>query len=282
MQCLHESFKLNPFIRLVFVSTIKLAIVVPTRNSSALIPRLLNSLNKQTFQDFRVIFVDASTKRSEQEFLDKLVYENTRYSWVPQKSEDIGIYGAMNNGFRLLRPSEWVLFWGSDDWASSSTSLFDAITSPVLQDADLVVCKGRYIRLDSTGVMKLVRSASFRWFFTYRLSLYFGSTPPHQCTIIGPGARDFRDFYNDKFAIAADLDFFLSLSEHKSCRVRKISVELVDISVGGISGVQHRSRLNEVIRIYRNSFGFPFFALPFFMRYFQRLFSLIPLKSFLA
>ena len=33
--------------------------------------------------------------------------------------------GAMNQGFVFARPEEWMLFWGSDDWAVSSTVLAD-------------------------------------------------------------------------------------------------------------------------------------------------------------
>lgn len=252
------------------MTKIKLAIVVPTRDSSRFIPKLVRSFQEQALLDFRVIFVDDSTSVDEVKFLDDFTRLDDRLSWIPQNGVGTAIYGAMNIGFRLLRPYEWVLFWGSDDWASSPNSLYEAVSHPSLLDADLVVCSGRYIQPDSKGGARYVRSTSFRWLFNYRLSMFLGSTPPHQCTLIGPGARRLRDYYDDSLRIAADLDYFLSLSLRGGCNVRIISVPLVDIAVGGISGIQHRRRVMEVFHAYYNAFGV-FCVIPFFLRYLQRL-----------
>lgn len=253
--------------------TSRLAIVVPTRNSSRLLPRLVGSLQAQTFSDFRVIFIDGSSDSGERQFLDALVRSDSRFCWVPQDDSGIGIYGAMNLGFRLLTSSEWVLFWGSDDWASSPHSLHDALNDTALHDADLVVCRGRYTLADINGSFRLGRATSFRQFGHYWLTLFLGSTPPHQCTLIGPGARQLINRYDDRLLIAADLDYFLVLSRRGFCRVRASSVTLVDIAVGGVSGVEHRRRLQEVVLVYRNAFSF-FWPIPFLMRYFQRLLTL--------
>ena len=243
------------------MASLPLAIVVPTRNSSPLLPRLVHSLQGQNWRDWRVILVDASSLAGEREFLDALVRDDSRFSWVPQDSEGIGIYGAMNLGFRLLKSSEWALFWGSDDWASAPNSLQDALSDAVRQDADLVVCRGRYILPDSNGSFRFDHATSFRRFGSYSISLFLGSTPPHQCTLIGPGARRLLNRYDDRFRIAADLDYFLALSRRGSCRVRASSVCLVDIAVGGVSGVEHRRRLQEVVHAYRNAFSF-FWPIP--------------------
>lgn len=250
-----------------------LAIVVPTRNSSALLPRLVRSLQEQTWSDWRVILVDASFLPGERAFLEELVRADSRFRWVPQAADGAGIYGAMNIGFRLLQPDEWALFWGSDDWASTPRSLQDALSDSSLQECDLLVCRGRYIRPEPKGALRLERVTSFRWFFSYRVSLLLGSTPPHQCTLIGPGARKLLNRYDDRFGIAADLNYFLTLARRGSCLVSASPVCLVDIAVGGVSGVEHRRRFHEVVHAYRNAFSI-FWPIPFLMRYFQRLLTL--------
>lgn len=254
-----------------------LAIVVPTRNSSALLPRLVCSLQEQTCTAWRVILVDASTLPGERQYLEHLVRADARFSWVAQDSDGGGIYGAMNIGFRLLQSAEWALFWGSDDWASTPQSLQDALTDCLFQDCDLLVCRGRYIRQEPDGSLQVERATSFRWLHSYRLSLFLGSTPPHQSTLIGPGARRLLDRYDDQFRIAADLDYFLTLARRRSCRVRSSAVLLVDMAVGGVSGVEHRRRFHEVVLAYRNAFSF-FWLIPFLMRYFQRLLTLCGLR----
>lgn len=253
-----------------------LAIIVPTRNSSAILPRLLRSLHEQTWTSWRVIIVDDSFLPGEREFLQDLVRSDQRFSWITQDVDGGGIYGAMNIGFRLLQPSEWALFWGSDDWASTPQSLQDALTDCLFQDCDLLVCRGRYIRQEPDGALHVERATSFRWFHSYRLSLFLGSTPPHQCTLIGPGARRLLCHYDDRFRIAADLDYFLTLARLRSCRVRSSPTRLVDMAVGGVSGVEHRLRFQEVSIAYRHAFTL-FWLIPYVMRYLQRLATLLGL-----
>ena len=253
-----------------------LAIVVPTRNSSALLPRLVRSLQEQSWSDWRVILVDASSLSGERLFIEELVRADSRFSWVPQPVDGSGIYGAMNIGFRLLQPDDWVLFWGSDDWAATPWSLQEALSDPSVQDCDLLVCRGRYMRPEAEGVLRLERATSFRWILSYRLSLFLGSTPPHQCTLIGPGARRLLDRYDDQFRIAADLDYFLNLARRRSCRVRTSPALLIDMGVGGVSGVEHRRRFQEVTVAYRRAFAL-LWLFPLLMRYFQRLATLFGL-----
>jgi hypothetical protein len=223
-----------------------------------------------------VILVDASSLPGERLFIEELVRADSRFSWVPQPADGSGIYGAMNIGFHLLEPKEWVLFWGSDDWASTPRSLQEALSEPSIQDCDLLVCRGRYVRPEPEGAQHLDRATSFRWILSYRLSLFLGSTPPHQCTLIGPGARRLLDRYDVQFRIAADLDYFLHLARCRSCRVRTSPALLIDIGVGGVSGVEHRRRFQEVTVAYRRAFSL-FWLIPFLMRYFQRLATLFGL-----
>jgi hypothetical protein len=130
---------------------------------------------------------------------------------------------------------------------------------------DLLVCRGRY----EDG-----RPSAFRWRHSYRRSLFLGSTPPHQATLIGPGARRRLPRYADGFRLSADLDHFLQLSASPDLGVVCLDLELVVMGSGGISGVQTRRRLQEVRRAYRRAFG-GVWPVPFLLRYAQRLLSLV-------
>ena len=46
-----------------------IAIIVPTRNSSSNISRLMRSLRAQTYSSWRVVFVDASTNEDDLSYL---------------------------------------------------------------------------------------------------------------------------------------------------------------------------------------------------------------------
>ena len=130
---------------------------------------------------------------------------------------------------------------------------------------DLVVCRGHY----ENG-----RASVFRWRHSYRRSLFLGSTPPHQATAIGPGARRRLPGYSEGFRLSADLDHFLRLSAFPDLRVERLDLELVGMGSGGVSGVQTRRRLEEVRRAYRRAFGAAW-PVPYLLRYGQRLLSLV-------
>ena len=104
-----------------------LLIIVPTLNSHKLLPRLIESLQKQTFKNWRVIFIDADSSKKHINYLKKIKASDIRFSWETQEKNKFGIYGAMNQGINYAKKSEWVLFWGSDDWAVNKNSFSEIV-----------------------------------------------------------------------------------------------------------------------------------------------------------
>lgn len=267
-----------------------LLVVVPTLDSYRLLPRLVASLQGQSLEDWQVLFVDGPSAPPHRAYLQELCAADSRFRWVRQASDQPGIFGAMNQGFSAAQPNQWLLFWGSDDWAAGPDVLEQALAAIAAapQRPDLVVCTGRYATLPpmlppglqaeplppqatpSAGVPQLGRRTAFRWRHDFRRSLFLGSTPPHQATWIGPGARQRLAHYAEGFRLAADLDYFLQLSRCSDLAVLPLPLELVHMATAGVSGVQHRRRLQEVRHAYRRAFGLWWWA-PFLLRYLQRL-----------
>ena len=188
-------------------------------DSHHLLSRLLSSLQQQIYSQWRLIFVDGPSGLSHRNWLIQCCIDEPRCSWVAQSSEQPGIFGAMNQGFALVSPDEWLLFWGSDDWAATPTVLADMAS--VLATAafnnnipDLLVCRGRYADSVSGSLLRSTVFKSIQEMDTsmYRSALLFGSTPPHQATLFGPGARRRLSRYSSNFSLSADLDYFLKLS----------------------------------------------------------------------
>ena len=186
----------------------------------------------------------------------------------------------MNQGFALAAPNDWLIFWGSDDWAAAPHVLIEAISAinRSAREPDLLICQGRYA---DAATSALGRSTIFRSYgaigsFSYRCSLWLGSTPPHQATLFGPGAREKSAHYTRDFQLSADLDYFLRLSSHSDLFVQCIELELVHMADGGISGRQTQRRLKEVCRAYTRAFGWNWWF-PFIARYVRRLSSLVRL-----
>jgi len=253
-------------------------IVVPTLNSFLLLPKLVTSLQLQDFRNWRLIFIDGFSNSDHIDWLERCCASESRCTLLMQDSSESGIFGAMNQGFSCASENDWLLFWGSDDWAAASNVLTLLLNTIKYQKCspDMVVCSGLYIDISRNVV---VRSSMFQPLcllntFTYRRALFLGYTPPHQGTLIGPGARARLARYADGFRLSADLDYFLQLSRFNDLRVQVLDLELVHMSSGGISGQQTQRRLQEVRHAYQRAFGWLWWF-PFIVRYMRRLFSLL-------
>jgi glycosyltransferase involved in cell wall biosynthesis len=255
-----------------------LLIVVPTLNSSALLPRLLDSLQRQAWPHWRLLFIDGPSGPEHRRWLVQCCSADHRCRWVEQDPEQHGIFGAMNQGFALADSEDWLLFWGSDDWAADSNSLEAVITAITANSRwpDLLVCQGRYADASTGALSRSTRfqPAGILNSSRYRRSLLLGSTPPHQSTLFGPGARRRLARYAPGFRLSADLDYFLQLSREADLRVQCLDLELVHMADGGVSGQQTQRRLQEVRLAYRRAFGLLWWF-PFLTRYLRRMASLL-------
>jgi len=254
-----------------------LSLIVPTLDSHRLLPRLVTSLQRQSWPHWRVLFIDGPSGPEHQAWLEALCHRDRRFTWQPQDPALPGIFGAMNQGFRSAPPEHWLLFWGSDDWAAGPTVLEEALkatrpSTPGGGPPDLVVCSGRYVGTGQDRATRLGRRTAFSHCRAYRLSLFLGSTPPHQATLIGPGARHRLDHFAEPFRLSADLDYFLQLSACPELSARCLDLELVHMAEGGASGQQTRRRLQEVALAYRRAFGW-LWGIPYLLRYARRLWS---------
>lgn len=256
-------------------------IVVPTLNSFALLPRLVYSAQQQIYPHWQLLFIDGPSGPQHRQWLEQCCTDEPRCRWLEQNPAEPGIFAAMNQGFSRAGPTDWLLFWGSDDWAAAPTVL--AEVAAALETAvsnckapDLLVCRGRYADAASGSLARaaVFQSAGVLDAAAYRRALLLGSTPPHQATLFGPGARKRLASYDPGFRLSADLDYFLQLSRHPFLRVQCLDLELVHMADGGVSAQQTQRRLKEVRRAYRRAFGW-FWWFAFLMRYLRRVASLL-------
>ena len=125
-------------------------VIVPIRNNSFQAFSLVQSLIRQSFSDWRLLFVDASTSNLHIQALSTLCALDSRISSISQNSSSYGIYGAMNDGLSMLGNSKWVVFWGSDDFASSPDSL-SAVHDIVIDHPNLDLACFRCNYIDDMG-----------------------------------------------------------------------------------------------------------------------------------
>ena len=89
-----------------------ISVIIPTYNRKKLLPRALDSVLKQTVQDFEILVVDdASTDGTEAMLKERYADARIRYERLPSNQ---GVHAARNGGLDLAR-GEYVVFLDSDD-----------------------------------------------------------------------------------------------------------------------------------------------------------------------
>jgi glycosyltransferase involved in cell wall biosynthesis len=258
---------------------ISILIVVPTLNSYHLLPRLVQTIEDQSFTNWRVLFIDGGSNQDHMNWLRDQCERDSRFHWEPEVDPGRGIFAAMNQGFVQARQDDWVLFWGSDDMAADK-DIFSRINATLMrlkEYPDLYICNARYYSMEKllgTDSLEVNRVSRFILCGTLRRSLFWGSTPPHQATFFGPGARRLLERYDDRFLLTGDLDYYLRLSLLGEVRVLIDQSVLVLMGDSGVSATKSRQKYKEVMRSYQRAFGWRW-VIPFISRYIRRVASVI-------
>jgi len=258
----------------------KFQVIVPTKNSYKILNKLIDSIKKQTYQNWSVIFIDGESSKEHKDWIKEFCKKDKRFLYTMQRETNKGIYGAMNQGMQFIEKNSWVLFLGSDDWIIESNTFRELnvkLKDMSYKNLDLVICKGKYIRLNKSFYKDCIFTNKFKNMEinlkTYKKLLFQGLTPPHQACLMRSSIFTSEYKYDDNFLIAGDLNFFCSLCNKDKLSIFLLDLFIVSMSCGGISSKNHFRRFNEVKKSYINLFDKLFF-IPFLNRYLLKIFKL--------
>jgi glycosyltransferase involved in cell wall biosynthesis len=156
------------------------SVIIPVHNKLPHLDRSINSVLRQTYDNFELILVDdASTDGSEKEILK---YEDPRIRLFKRTKPGPGGYAARNLGIKHAR-SEWICFLDADDeW---DTNLLETVKQTIenYQDVECVTWGWRNVMKDKRWIDKTSlynRQSSFRYFsltdfFNQRHTLWTGA-----------------------------------------------------------------------------------------------------------
>ena len=210
-----------------------------------------------------MVFIDGSTSLSQQQGILRISQGLENCFYLREDSKKKGIYNAMNLAFDYVDKNDWLLFWGSDDWASSDY-VIEKINSQILENnnnkvsPDLIVYSGEYIN-GETGKVKRKTFFSNKYEISnsnqFKKRLFWGFSLPHQATLFSPNVRIRLNKYSTNLILAADLDYFLKLSKFNDLKIQSIPTSIVSISDNGISSRRNFLRYYEVLVSYSKAFG---------------------------
>lgn len=206
-----------------------ISLVIPTRNSAALLPGALASIAAQTFRKFEVVISDgASTDAT-------LTAAEQHASALPaltiESRPDSGVYDAINRGVRRTR-GHWFLVLGSDDRLHAPDTL--AIAAQHLNaagEARTVYGDVRMMAVNKDGVAPGGRFAG-----PVPLKRLFVTNVCQQSVFYRRDLFDALGGFDLRFRLYADWDFNLRAAFHApTCWIDLI---VADYAATGMSATQ--------------------------------------------
>lgn len=114
----------------------KISVIVPTFKTAKYLPKCLDSILNQTFQDFEIIIV-SDGPNEDHKIADEYAKKDNRITVLKDIKKDLG--GARNAGIKIAK-GKYFCSIDSDDWIEPTylEKMYRAITSA--EDVDIVQC----------------------------------------------------------------------------------------------------------------------------------------------
>ena len=120
----------------------KISVIIPAYNAGAFIENCINSVLKQSFQDFEIIVVNDGSKDNTLEILNRLAEKDSRIKVYSQ--ENGGVSAARNTALKYAT-GEFITYVDADD--SVPEDGFENMMSLMDDDVDMVVCSHNEVRI---------------------------------------------------------------------------------------------------------------------------------------
>ena len=223
----------------------KISIITITYNSAKTLPRALESVRQQKYDDIEHIIVDGASTDGTVEIIknyskghskgpsDK-VPSTKEVRWVSEP--DGGIYDALNKGIRMAT-GDVIGFLHSDDVLYSPDSIGQIAAAFESTKADVVYGDLQYCNGDK--VTRRWRSNAFK-----PSSLKFGWMPPHPTLYVRREVYEQVGEYDSWFRISADYDMILRIFT-AGYKTHYIPQVLVSMETGGASNRDAKARLSK-------------------------------------
>ncbi len=215
----------------------RISIITTSYNSGKTIRDTLESVLRQTFQDYELIVKDGGSKDNTLEICRQYepLFEG-RLRII--SSPDLGIYDAMNAGLALAT-GDIIGILNSDDYYTSDNILQQV--QETLQDPMLDAVYGDVHYVSPDNLQHCVRYYSSEYF---RPSLMrYGFMPAHPSFYCRKSVYDRYGMFDKSYRIAADFDLLLRFIYFGKIKAKYLPLDFVTMRTGGISTSGLRSHV---------------------------------------
>ena len=212
----------------------KISIITITYNSAKTLPRALESVQSQTYNDIEHVLVDGASTDGTRELIEAYAAKHTNVRWVSEPDE--GIYNAINKGIRMAS-GDVIGFLHSDDVLYSTDSIGQIAAAMRASKADVIYGDLQYCKGDK--VVRRWKSNDF-----HPSALKFGWMPPHPTVYVRREVYEQVGPYDEWFRISADYDMILRIFT-AGFKTHYIPEVLVKMNTGGTSNKNSKARLSK-------------------------------------
>ncbi len=202
-------------------STPKVSIVIPTYNRAYFLPRLLDSLFTQTYQDFEIVVVDDASSDKTQAVLKKYKALYPDKFTIIKHDTNKGVSAARNTG-NLFAKGKYIVVMDSDDYAMPDMLEEEVSFMEQNPTVDLgIPVKSGYWENKENPLEK-------PWTFGWHYPAYDFMEGNHLGNVGNIFRRDFvvkhKISYNEKYRCAEDYDFWIQMILN-GAQIAKIKTE---------------------------------------------------------
>lgn len=112
-----------------------ISIIVPIFNTAEFLPRCVDSILSQTYNNFELILINDGSTDGSEDICNEYVRRDSRVRVVNQHNQ--GAHIARDNGLKIAK-GDWIAFVDSDDWIESS--MYQDMMEKADTDTDIVWC----------------------------------------------------------------------------------------------------------------------------------------------
>lgn len=246
----------------------KISIVTPTFNSAKTLRDTLESILRQTYQDYEVLLQDAGSRDGTVEIARE--YQSRfgeRLKIV--SAPDRGLYDGFNKGVQRAT-GDVVGVLNSDDFYTTDKVLETIVaTYAEHPEIDAVYADVHYV--DSSDLTKPVRYYSSKKFTKERME--WGYMPAHPTFYARKECFEKYGYFDLYYKVAADFEYLLRLIYVNNIKTYYVEQDWVTMRTGGASS----SGLKSHIRIMKDHFhafranGVRINPIKYFWRYVEKL-----------
>ena len=185
------------------------SIVIPTFNHASFLNETLNSIKKQSYQNFEVIVIDNFSKDTTEE-----IVKNCDLNIHYEKFDNNGIIGKSRNLGLKISKGEWVCFLDADDnWTERKLELtYKMITKKNFD----VICNSEWIKILHEPIEKLWCYGPFKKKNFYEEMLFYGNKLATSATTIKKSflkAHKLSFSEKKEYVSCEDYDLFLNIAK---------------------------------------------------------------------